>query len=103
MQTNVINQEEYTTALKELEALHPTVILDLPTAEVSAIAGALQLALRHPGFPPTSGNVCRKFIQQFQEKLDNHPVMVSVIEIGFNPEFGIIERIEVNSPHARGR
>ena len=82
------SQEEYGAALRELEALHPTTILEIDTAQFVLLIGALQLALRHPSFPSYSRKVITQMIEGFIEQIPNQ-TMKDHIRMGFDPRYDV--------------
>jgi hypothetical protein len=86
MNASIPTQEEYAFALQILEELHPVMILEIRTAHVILLVGALQLALRHPAFPDYSREVLTTMINDIAKTIPS-PVIRETIRVGFNPEF----------------
>lgn len=80
------SQEEYSKALSAFEKLHPTIRVELPSAYIFVLIGALQLALRQPQFPRTSRWIVINLIRLIRDGL-NEPVLMRTIDLGFDPRY----------------
>ncbi len=77
--------EEYLNALKTLAETHPTITVEVDTPHLFILIGALQLAIRHPGFPEYPHAYIVEFIQELQRAVSDEPILAWVIELGFDP------------------
>lgn len=54
-------------------------------ASVFAFAAMVQLALRHPGLPPSSRDLAAKFLAAVRLHFADYPTVLDVIERGDDP------------------
>ncbi|MCI0391872.1 MAG: hypothetical protein MOB07_24280 [Acidobacteria bacterium] len=82
------SEQEVFDALNRMEQKHGHMVVPLDFTALPAVIGALQLALRHPEFAPRpSAQIVRRAIRNIQDGLKEEPVLVALIEMGFNPHY----------------
>lgn len=63
----------------------------LPTYQALALAAAVQLALRHPGVPPTTREIMREFVEDLQTTVFCFtPVMREIVRRGWQPQHDVV-------------
>jgi hypothetical protein len=63
------------------------VVIESTVVHMSAIIAALQLALRHPLFPPESQELVERFVQGFLAQVRTKDLVIAqVLERGNDPE-----------------
>jgi hypothetical protein len=73
----------------EAIASHPGVRLDVDAQTVMCVVAGLQLALRHPGYPPNSRAIVEGFARALQERLATSGPLAVIMEMGWNPDFDV--------------
>lgn len=80
------SQQAWMQALEQLSAVHPTIAIEIDTPHLFIFIGALQLALRHPKFPPYSRQVITRLIEHVVEATPNQ-IIKETINMGFDARY----------------
>ena len=81
-------QDRYVQVLGQYAETSMTWECDLLTGMV--IVGALQLAIRHPGFPPESRRVITKVLREFEDKIAQiDPTLAEGFRWGDDPNLDV--------------
>ena len=81
-----VSFDQYAKALNDFCDANPVLAISMHPAGLLELIGALQLAMRHPNLPQTTGVICRQFISDVQRQI-NDPLIRSVIDMGFDANF----------------
>ena len=79
--------EQMAIDLRDLEAQHPTVVLELPLVDAWMLIGELQLALRHPENTGPSRDVAARVKELLVRTIATTPSLARVAAMGDDPRF----------------
>ena len=83
-----ITYDEYINALRDLATKTTYLQIQVPVVDLFALIGALQLALRHPNFPPASRQIVTNWITSVADNLPSH-ILRQHIHQGFDPNHDV--------------